>query len=228
MRVRERPCDEVSRHTEPGRDGSRGRGGIRDQLLVAQAHRSLRHRVRRGHVPAPGPGRAGGIRHLRELVLTPLLDPEARVRAERQVRVVGTGPLGAEPAALEQRGRDVAPVADDVDRDRLGVGAERGRSTKLVSGVCSTPRSPEASPRVRTRWRILRSTGAISSSGRPISPGIAAFQGCTSSRSTKPGSDPSARPVKVVPERGEPTTKTSRSSEPSLLRLRAIRTALRP
>jgi hypothetical protein len=34
--------------------------------------------------------------------------------------------------------------------------------------------------------------------------------------------------VKVVPERGDPTTNTSRSSEPSFLRLRAIRTALRP
>ena len=42
--------------------------------------------------------------------------------------------------------------------------------------------------------------------------GIAAFSGFTSPRSTKPGSEPMAPARNVVPERGLPKTKTSRSS----------------
>jgi hypothetical protein len=75
---------------------------------------------------------------------------------------------------------------------------------------------------------MVRRRRAPSSSVRSISAGIAAFQGCTSSRSTKPGNEPSRLAVIVVPERGEPTTKTSRSSRPSPRRRRAILTALRP
>ena len=101
-------------------------------------------------------------------------------------------------------------------------------STKLVSGVCSTPRSPRASASRRTRSRIVRSRWAVSSCGRSISSGIAAFQGCTSSRSTKPGSEPSRLAVIVVPERGEPTTKTSRSSLPRPRPRRAILTGAAP
>ena len=62
---------------------------------------------------------------------------------------------------------------------------------------------------------IVAELEAASSAGRPASRGSAAFSGVTSSRSTKPGCEPSAAPVKHVPERGEPTTKTSRSSRPS-------------
>ena len=42
--------------------------------------------------------------------------------------------------------------------------------------------------------------------------GIVAFSGLTSPRSTKPGSEPMAPARNVVPERGLPKTKTSRSS----------------
>ena len=62
---------------------------------------------------------------------------------------------------------------------------------------------------------IVRSSCAAAAGGSPASRGSAALSGVTSSRSTKPGCEPSAFPVKLVPDRGEPTTKTSRSSRPS-------------
>jgi hypothetical protein len=57
--------------------------------------------------------------------------------------------------------------------------------------------------------------------------GSAAFHGVTSPKSTKPGRPPIARPTNVVPERGQPTTNTSRSSRPSRGRCTSARSATR-
>ena len=85
-------------------------------------------------------------------------------------------------------------------------------ATNAVSGVCSTARSPPTRPRRRATASVRRILAAATSAGRTTSSGIDALCGATSPRSTKPGSEPIERPRNVVPERGEPTTKTSRSS----------------
>ena len=71
------------------------------------------------------------------------------------------------------------------------------------------------------RSRIVRSSAAEGSDGR------AAFHGVTSPKSTKPGRPPMARPTNVVPDRGQPTTKTSRSSRANLGRCPSDRSATR-
>ena len=60
----------------------------------------------------------------RPILLPARFDPETRVGAEREARVVGTGAFGAQPPALEERRRDVATVTDHVHRDRLRIGQE--------------------------------------------------------------------------------------------------------
>ena len=64
------------------------------------------------------PTRSGALARLPELLLPARLHPEARVDAEGGARVVGVPPLGAQPAPLEQRTDDVAPVAQRVDERR--------------------------------------------------------------------------------------------------------------
>ena len=61
------------------------------------------------------------------------------MRAEGEASVVGAGALGAEPAALEQRRDDVAPVADDVHGDRFGVRPERGAEHEAGLGCLLHP-----------------------------------------------------------------------------------------
>ena len=151
------------------------------------------------------------------------------MRAKGKASVVGPASLGAEPAALEERGRDVAAVADHVDGRRLRVRLERRREDearlRCLLDAAQTAREPEQPNTLEDAAKPPRDVvvGHLRSArGSPPS------SGCTSSRSTNPGSDPSALPVNVVPERGEPTTNTRRSSEPSRRARRAIRTALRP
>src|SRR5581483_4644069 len=100
-------------------------------------------------------------------------------------------------------------------------------STKPVSGVCSTPRSRRTNASLRTRCRSRRISLACSCSGRLTRLGMAAFNMGTSPRSTKAGSAPMALAVKDVPDRGEPTTKTSLSSDGRWTRDRVPRTATR-
>jgi hypothetical protein len=62
-----------------------------------------------------------------------------------------------------------------------------------------------------------------------MSRGIAAFSACTSPRSTSPGTEPMHPARKVVPDRGDPKTKTTRSSSrPSPPRTDRRRTSTRP
>jgi hypothetical protein len=56
------------------------------------------------------------------------------MRPERQPCVVGARALGAQPAALEERRRDVPAVADDVDRERVRVRAQRRREDEARLG----------------------------------------------------------------------------------------------
>ena len=64
--------------------------------------------------------------------------------------------------------------------------------------------------------------------GAADEPGTAAFRSGTSPRSTKPGCEPSALPANVVPERGEPTTKTIRFSRARSAGAAARASATRP
>ena len=127
MCPREGGRDQLGIDSEPLGHRRGGRRRVAHELLVADDRRALGNGARRGDVSTPGPGRAGRVGDLRELLLPPGLDPEAGVRPERQARVVRTRALGAQPAALEERRRDVAAVADDVDRERVRVGAQRRR-----------------------------------------------------------------------------------------------------
>ena len=131
---------------ERGRHRSRRRSRIRDELLVAHLDRPLGHGTGRADVATPRPGGARCIRDATELLLATRLHPEARVRAEGETRVVGAGPLGAEPAALEERGGDVAAVADHVDRDRLRVGAKDGGEDEARLGCLLDAPEPAREP----------------------------------------------------------------------------------
>ena len=104
----------------------RGEGvvGLR-QRLVADLERPFGRRPRRGDVAPPRPGRPRRLACLHELFHPLRLDPEARAGAVGKPRVVGSRPLGVQPAALEQRADDVPPVADDVHGARLRESAER-------------------------------------------------------------------------------------------------------
>ena len=213
VRLRECGSDERRVDAERGRD-RRGRSGrVGDELLVAHLHGALGHGGRRRHVATPRPRGPRRVRYPGELLLPAGLDPEPGVRPERQPRIVGAGPGRAQPAALEERRGDVAAVRNDVDGDRVRVGAERrGEHEARLGGLLDAAEAAGEPEHANALEDLPRRRGATSSCGFPISSGIAAFHGCTSSRSTKPGSDPSARPVKVVPDRGDPTTNTSRSS----------------
>jgi adenylyl-sulfate kinase len=125
VRLGERGRHEGRLDSESRRDGCGSSGRVRDELLVANLDRALWHGSRGRHVAAPCPCDACRVGDRGELGFAARLDPEPGVGAERQARVVGAGPFRTEPAALEQRRRDVAPVADHVHGERLRVRAER-------------------------------------------------------------------------------------------------------
>src|SRR5262245_51692781 len=93
-------------------------------------------------------------------------------------------------------------------------GNARGRTGARCasSGVCSTARTDPTSPTLRATARIRRNCLAASADASASSSGTAAFTGATSPRSTKPGREPIAPARNVVPDRGDPMTKTIRSS----------------
>ena len=195
VRLREGRRDELRVDAEP-RGHRRGGGrGLGDELLVADHHGALRDGARRGHVPAPGPGGAGRVGDPRELLLPARLDPEAGMWPERQARVVGPGALGAQPAALEERRRDVTAVADDVDRD-----ARPGRRAARRRGRSSSP----ASARRRGGRRRARGSGHAGGSA-----GGAARPPRRASRAA-PGSPPS----RAAPRRGRRSPGASRARDP--------------
>ena len=101
--------------------GERGRCGVRigRHRLVPDLDRVLGAPSGRDVAP-PHPGGAAGVARRLELGSAIWLDPEARVRAVRDARVVRLRLLAPQPRLLEQRAGDVAAVADDVDDDGLG------------------------------------------------------------------------------------------------------------
>ena len=129
-----------------------------------------------------------------------------------EARVVGAFAFCAEPAAFEEGADDVAPVADDVHCRAAGYARsaadeEEARLGRLldaaqVRGEAERSHDLEHPPQPCRRL----------ASGSRVSSGIADLSGFTSPRSTRPGCAPSELPRNVVPDRGEPTTKTSRSS----------------
>ena len=82
------------------------------------------------------------------------------MRAVRQARVVAAAAVGAQPAALEQRADDVAPVAEHVHGRRLRIGEERGlererRLGRLLDGA-EPAREPEQADALDDRPELPR------------------------------------------------------------------------
>ena len=94
-------------------------------LLVADLERVVGRSARRGEVRAPRPGGAGRLGRGPELVPPLGLDPRTDVTAVREPGVVAPAAIVAQPALLEQRADDVAPVAQDVHRRRLRICLQR-------------------------------------------------------------------------------------------------------
>src|SRR5207245_1782577 len=88
------------------------------EALVADLEEPLAgaRRAHRLDVAAPRPRAAARVGDLRELLATLGLDPEARLRAVREPRVVGAVLPGAQPAAFEEGADDIAPVPHRVHR----------------------------------------------------------------------------------------------------------------
>src|SRR4029077_6600908 len=90
------------------------RAGLADERLVTELqHAALRAPSGRD-VASPRPGGAGRVACGLELRTTLGRDPEARARAVGEPRVAAATATRREPALLEQRADDVAPVADQV------------------------------------------------------------------------------------------------------------------
>src|SRR5262245_30942785 len=118
-----------------GSNGSRRRRRVGGERLVAKLeHAWVGNGPRRRHVPAPGPGGAGGVARSLELGRPLGLHPEAGAGAVGEVRVVPSGPARTQPASFQERADDVAAVADEVDRSALRVGVKGGREDERGLG----------------------------------------------------------------------------------------------
>ena len=175
-----------------------------------RGHGCLRHAPPRRSDARPRLPRR--VRRPGELVSALGLDPEPDMSPVGEPGVVGTAPARAQPASLEQRADHVATVTHDMKQGRPRQSERRGaRDEGCLGGLLD--RTEVADERESSGdAESVTDTRCGSFRGRSISVGMAAFSAATSPRSTNPGTDPTARARKVVPERGLPRTKTMRSS----------------
>ena len=148
MRAREGARQRLLVNGQERRELASDRTRLLRHFLVADLERLGAERARGGDIASPRPGCPPGIRHRGELLGARLFDPEARRRPKREPRVVFPPHSHAQPAALEERADDVAPVADDVDELRLWEGEgerlrDEGRLRRVLDGP---PAADEAEP----------------------------------------------------------------------------------